>query len=273
MDLGRFNYDVVAFAAHPDDAEICCGGLLIKMSRLGYRTAVVDYTRGELGSRGSIETRAVEAATASKIMGLAHRENLGLADGKLDAADSGAKGSKAESHLCAVIACLRRLRPEIVVAPYHKCRHPDHYAASRLLTRAVYLAGLRNYKISDGLEDENESFTPRQVIYYQMRFQFKPSFIVDISEVEETKRKAYSAYGSQLSVDELGNWIDQGANQPKTLISSPLNVESIQARERYYGSMIGVRFAEPYLTHNALSVPDPLKHFRENSVHTAFNFT
>lgn len=272
MDLGRFNYDFVGFAAHPDDAEICCGGLLIKMAQAGYKTAVVDFTRGELGSRGSVEIRATEAQAASKIMGLSYRENLALPDGRLNASDSGASGTKKDSQLCAVIACLRRLRPEIAVIPYHKCRHPDHYAASRLLTRAIFLAGLKNFTISDGLEDENEAYVPRQVLYYQMRFQFKPSLIVDISDVEETKRKAYAAYGSQLSLDGMGNWVDRSESEAKTLITQPLSTESIQARERYYGSMIGVRFAEPYLTLNALSVSDPLKHFRENSVHSAFTF-
>lgn len=272
MELGRFNYDFVAFAAHPDDAEICCGGLLIKMAQAGYKTGLVDFTRGEMGTRGTVELRAAEAQAAAQIMGLAYRANLGLPDGKLNASDTGASGNKSDSQLCAVIACLRKLRPEIAIVPYHKCRHPDHYAASRLLTRAIFLAGLRNFKINDGLEDENEAFTPRQVIYYQMRFQFKPSFIVDISDVEEIKRKAYAAYGSQLSLDGMGNWVDAGANEPKTLITQPLSSESIQARERYYGSMIGVRFAEPYLTLNAIAVGDPLKHFRENSLHSAFTF-
>lgn len=140
--------DIVAFAPHPDDAEIGCGGTLIKLARLGYRTGIVDLTRGEMSSAGDLQTRATETAAASKILGLSHRENLELADAWLDphaGSDLPDETREQLSPVTKVVEALRRLRPELVLIPYGVDRHPDHVAASELLLRAAFLAGNKKF--------------------------------------------------------------------------------------------------------------------------------
>jgi len=258
-------FDLAAFGAHPDDVEFSCAGLLIKLGRLGYRTAVVDLTEGEMGSRGDVPLRRKEAAAAAAVMGLAHRENLGLPDGSLNGYASASPEGADSAQLQKTVSCLRRLRPEVVVIPYGKCRHPDHAAASMLLTRAIFMAGLHKY------HPEEKAYVPNQVVYYQMRYQFRPSFVVDISEVSREKLQALQCYSSQLGLGREGKFESDPA-APETLIASPLTLSSLEARDRYFGAMIGTTHAEAFLTRNAVPVDDPVAHFRRNSGKAALVF-
>lgn len=248
--------DLLAIAPHPDDAEICCGGLLIKSAQAGYRVGVVDLTRGELGSQGTPEERTQEAAAASSIMGLRMRENLGLPDGGISCSDE---------HISAVVKSVRHHQPRLLLAPYWHEKHPDHTQASELVSRAVFVAGLRSYR-----PDLGAAFSPPQVLYYHMRYDFRPSFICDISAVFDLKVQAIRCYQSQIVRRPEGEPVVAG--QPGPLISSPRFMQSVEVRDRYYASMIGSDFAEPYLSKSAISIADPIRHFMEHSTATAFAF-
>lgn len=247
--------DVLAFAPHPDDAELCCGATLAKLAARGYRVGVVDLTRGELASNGTPETRAREAAAASEALGLAHRENLGLPDGFLDPTggyDEAAQRAGRGSQLARVVEVIRRLRPELVLAPWRAARHPDHEAASELVTRACFFSGVRRFET----EPESERHVPGRLIYYMMRFAFEPSFVVDTTgEPSAAKARAIACYGSQVQRDA-------GAAMAPTLANAPLNLAALDARDRYYGAMIGVEQGEPFALSGPLAVDDPLAHFR-----------
>lgn len=247
--------DVVAFGPHPDDVELCCGGLLLNLADKGYQTGVIDLTRGELGSNGTPELREKEAAAASKVLGLSHRENLGLPDGWLSPWPNPVDESfnqRTDTPIAKVVEAIRRLRPEIVLIPWEEARHPDHSAASALLTKAVFLAGVAKFET----EPSTERFVPRQVLYYQMRYRFHPSFIVDISNVAERKWEAVHCYGSQFQRKE---------SSAATLINSNMALEALESRDRYYGAMLGVRHGEPFLCRNTLGMKDPVAFFRANA--------
>ena len=244
--------DVLAFGAHPDDVEIFCGGALITLGDLGYRTGIVDLTRGELASQGTPEGRAIEAEAASRLMGLALRENLGLPDGFLSAAPD-------SPHLPIVVEALRRHRPELVLIPWIEERHPDHVAAAELLTRALFFAGLRQFASGDS----PRPFAPRQALHYEMRHRMTPSFIVDTSKAWERKAKAIACHVSQVT---------RGGKDAPTLIGSPLAIEAIEARDRYRGSQIGVTHGEALRSPQTLGLVDPVDHFRANPFPLAHAF-
>jgi bacillithiol biosynthesis deacetylase BshB1 len=221
---------------------------------------VVDLTRGELASHGTVEERAREAEAASRVLGLSFRENLGLPDGFIfpwsgyEAPSEDAKGS----HLGRAVEELRRRRPEIVLLPWIEERHPDHAAAGILLTKAVFFAGLRKFET----ESPTERFVPRQVLYYEMRHRMGATFIVDTSNAWERKAQAIACHASQVTLRP----------DAPTLISSPRALEAIQARDRYYGSMIGVRYGEALKSLNTLGLVDPVAHFRVNPCSEAHAF-
>jgi len=239
-----YGLDVLAFGAHPDDVELFCGGVLVTLADLGYRTGIVDLTRGELATQGTPEGRALEAAEAAKVLGLALRENLGLPDGFLDA-------SPDSPHLPVAVEALRRHRPELVLLPWIQERHPDHVAAGELLTRALFFAGLRKFVSGSA----PAPFSPRQALYYEMRHRMPPSFVVDTSKAWERKARAIACHASQVK---------RGEQDPPTLIGSPLAIEAIEARDRYRGSLIGVRHGEALRTMQTPGLVDPLAHFRSN---------
>jgi bacillithiol biosynthesis deacetylase BshB1 len=238
--MSSFGVELLAFGPHPDDVELFCGGTLTRMAELGHRTAVVDLTRGELASHGTPEERGREADRASEILGLSFRENLGLPDTGLDPSD--------QHQLHTVVDVLRRHRPELVLVPWIEERHPDHAAAGELLTKAIFFAGVRKLETKAA-----GRFVPRQVLYYQMRHRFTPSFVVDISDVAAKKRRAIECYASQLA-----------RSTDATLIGSPMAIDAIDARDRYYGSMIGKSHGEPFKSASTLGLVDPIDHFRNN---------
>jgi bacillithiol biosynthesis deacetylase BshB1 len=240
-----YGIDVLAFGAHPDDVELFCGGTVIRLGELGHTTAVADLTRGEKATQGTPEERAREADAASFELGILFRDNAELPDTGLAAVPE---------QIARVVAILRRRRPELVLAPWHEDRHPDHVEASRLVTRAVFFAGVAKFA-----PDAGERFVPRQLLYYALRYRMTPSFVVDTSSVAARKTKAIACYASQLARGE-------------TLIGSGTAMAAIEARDRYYGSMIGTTHGEPLRTVAMPGLVDPVRHFRDNPFANAHAF-
>ena len=236
MDL-----DALAFGAHADDVELACGGTLIKLADLGYKTGVIALTRGEMATRGSAEIRAQEFAASAEIMGLAAKQMLDIPDARVEVT---------WQNKLKMIEALRAHRPRIVFAPYWIDRHPDHEQTSRLVREAAYLAGLKK------LETGQPSFRPYKVIYYQSRFEFTPSFIVDISDWHEQKMKAIMAYQSQF---HSGDQAESGSEE--TLIGRPEFLDRIATRDKQYGAYIGVKYGEPFLVREAIKIEDPVEFF------------
>ncbi|HET7506381.1 MAG TPA: bacillithiol biosynthesis deacetylase BshB1 [Kofleriaceae bacterium] len=247
-----YGVDVLAFGPHPDDVELFCGGTVIRLGELGYSTAVVDLTRGELASHGTLEERARETEAASAELGLAFRDNLGLPDTGL---------APTPDQLAAVVGALRRWRPELVLAPWIEDRHPDHAAAGQLVARAVFLAGVRKFA-----PDRGERFVPRQLLHYAMRHRMTPSFIVDTSAAAARKARAIACYASQVTRRGTGGDADP------TLISSPRATEAIELRDRYYGTMIGVSHGEPVRSPGVPGLVDLVRQFRDNPFTEAHAF-
>lgn len=223
--------DVLAFAAHPDDIELSCSGLLLKLKSNGYTTGIVDLTRGELGTRGSAEIRARESAEAAKILTLDIRDNAGLEDGNVHV-------DKASKNV--VIEKIRQYKPKIILCPYWDDRHPDHENASQLVQEAGFLAGLTKIKT------KSDAYRPKTIIFYFQHKVASLSFIVDISEQFETKMKAVKAYKSQF--------YDKKSAEPETLISRSNFLDYIEARAIYFGHQIGVKYGEPFLVKSAIKV-------------------
>ena len=229
--------DLLAIAAHPDDVELTCGGTLIKMVQMGYKVGILDLTQGEMGSRGSVETRRREASAAARILGVHMRENLGLPDARLEANE--------ESKL-AVARRIRALRPHTVILPYWEGRHPDHYTASVLAYEGCFLAGLKRLPI------EGAPFRPFKILYSTVYCSVRPIFVVDVSRQFERRRRAILAYGSQFR---------PGKRERKSNVHIPLDdlEQEVHLIARYYGQMIGVRYAEPFLGREMMQVEDVVR--------------
>ena len=249
-----FGIEVLAFAPHPDDAELFCGGFLLRMKDLGYSTGIVDLSQGELSSQGDLATRQVETSRASAILELKLRRNLCFPDGGISAE---AELPNGRTQLQEVVRTIREFRPETILAPYWEDRHPDHVAAAELIGKAVFFSGVVRFDPGT----RHKPFSTRQIFYYQMRYAFRPSFLVDISAVAEQKMAAISCYQSQVVRGNI-----EEAEGVSTLLSSPLSLPSIEAKDRYYGAMIGRERAEPYLMRSAVPLSDPIRHFREQAV-------
>jgi len=233
--------DVLAFGAHPDDIELTCAGTVIKLARAGYRAGAVALTAGELGSRGSVETRREEFAEAARVMEVCFHDVLGLPDGNL---------RPDREQKTRVIRVIRRLRPRTVLAPYWEDRHPDHANAGRLIGEAAFLAGLKK------IDTNQPEHRPIRVLYYASRYEFEPSFVVDVTDTHESKLRAIRAYRSQFHHSEKGQFGDVETN-----ISHPGFLEAVVARARQYGAYIGTAFGEPFLVREPLRVDDPVAFF------------
>lgn len=236
--------DVLALAAHPDDIELCVGGTVCTLTRAGHRVGIVDFTRGELGSRGTPELRLQEAETAAAVLGLSVRENLGLPDGNIE-------NSKANQR--AVIRVIRRYRPRVVLINALACRHPDHGAAARLAIDALYYAGLRKIATTEDDGAPQEPWRPHHVLHYMQAVPFDPTFVVDVSDVWEQRTEALQAFASQFYNPDY----DPQADEPETFISNPEFFAWVEARARTYGFQIGVTYGEPLLyRHGPVGVRD-----------------
>ena len=213
--------DILAFGAHPDDAEIGCGATLALSADRGLRVAVVDLTAGERATRGTVSSRAEEAERAAAILGLCQRRCLGLPDGDV--------GGAGEAGRQAVVAVLRDLRPTVVLSPFPADRHPDHAAAARLVEEACFWAGV-------GEKDGNAPHRPRQLYHYMIHHAFQPSLVVDASPGWSRKIEAVQAYVSQFDPNF-------GA---ATALSDGRFLRHIEARAIWFGGMIGADYGEPF---------------------------
>lgn len=234
---------ILAIAPHPDDAELFCGGLLARMVHQGYRVGILDLTRGERASRGATQQRAQEAARAAQVLGLAWRDNLGLPDCGLLGEDP--------AQTLAIVEQLRLTRPELVLAPWHHERHPDHCAAAQLTERACFLAGLAQFPVPD-----QQPHRVKQLLFYPMRVEARPSFIVDIAAFAEQKQRAIACHASQVGVPEPGAAV---------LLAAALALPALAHRDGYYGAQVGSIAGEPYICPAAVPVTDPLALFRSRA--------
>lgn len=215
--------DVLAMAAHRDDVEQTCGGTLLRMRSLGASTAILDFTRGEAGTRGSAEERAAEAAAAARILGVSWRDALDLPDGRVE---------NTWDNRLKIVAVLRRLRPRVVILPYWTGRHPDHYNSATLGYEACFLSGLA--KIDTGAAPHR----PFKILYASLYADVRPSFVVDITYFIEDRHRALMAYTSQYANQSAG----AGLFVPEEEIR-----ERTFAEARHYGTLAGVRYAEPFV--------------------------
>jgi bacillithiol biosynthesis deacetylase BshB1 len=230
-------FDIVGICAHPDDAELVMGGTVAREAAAGRRVALVDLTRGESGSRGTPEQRAAEATAAAGVLGVAHRESLALPDSALE---------ERVEHRDAIVAALRRLRPDVVITQHWDQRHPDHAVASRLVYAACFMAGLRNYRPSLG-----SAFRPRKLVYATSMtetIEAVPSFVVDITATFETKMRAIRAFGSQFEP------------APGETVALPFErfQDSVELTARRHGQRIGVTYGEGFVTREPVQVDDLL---------------
>jgi len=220
--------DILVIAAHPDDAELSCGGTICKHVALGKKVGVVDLTRGELGTRGTPEQRLKEAEVAADILGLSVRENLHMEDGFF---------RNDREHQYKVAQVVRKYQPDIVLANAIQDRHPDHGRGADLIYDSCWLAGLIKFKTElDG--ELQEAWRPGHVYHFIQSRYIQPDFVVDISEFWEQKLKAYSAYKSQFH--------DPDSNEPETFISSSGFQDLIKARTIEFGVTAGVEHAEGF---------------------------
>jgi len=228
--------DLLVIAAHPDDAELGCGGTILSHIARGYKVGVVDLTAGELGTNGSAELRAEEAAEAAKIMGLAIRENLNFRDGFF---------VNDEPHQLAVIRAIRQYQPEIVIANAVSDRHPDHGKGAQLVAKACFLAGLK--KIETYLDNEMQAAWRPKNLYHMIQSNYlAPDFVVDISDFWDTKMDAIYAYRSQF-------FVPGQVNEP-TFIATPEFIHFLEARAREFGQSIRTRFGEGFVRDKQIGV-------------------
>lgn len=228
--------DILAFGAHPDDVELGCGGTIAKLISEGKTCVIIDLTKGELGTRGTDQTRKEEATEAAKILGVAARENLGLKDGFL---------VNSEEYQMEIVKMIRKYRPEIVLANAIDDRHPDHAKAAKLVSDACFLAGLR--KIETILNDEaQEVWRPKQVFHYIQWKHIQPEFVIDISEHLDKKLEACMAFKTQF--------YDPTSKEPETPITSKDFYESLTYRAQDLGRLSGVAYAEGFTSEKLIAL-------------------
>lgn len=228
--------DILCFGAHPDDVELGCSGTVAKEVSLGKKVGVIDLTRGELGTRGSVEIRNAEAQKAAEILGLSVRENLNMRDGFF---------VNDEAHQMKIIQMIRKYKPEIVICNAIDDRHIDHGKGSKLVSDACFLSGLR--KIETSLNNEiQEAWRPKVVYHYIQWKNIEPDFVVDISEFIDVKTKSILAYSSQFYTEN--------SNEPVTPIATKNFLESIHYRSQDFGRLVGVEYAEGFTVERYLAV-------------------
>jgi bacillithiol biosynthesis deacetylase BshB1 len=223
--------DILVIAAHPDDAELGCGGTILRHVSLGKKVGVVDLTRGELGTRGTPETREQEANDSAKILGLSVRENLSLPDGFF-------KNEK--DHQLEVVKAIRKYQPEIILANARYDRHPDHGRGSELAFEACFLSGLSK------INTDQAPWRPKAMYHYIQSQFLMPDFVVDVSDFWETKMDAIRAFKTQF--------YDPKSTEPDTYISSPAFMTLVESRGQEYGHAIGVKYGEGFTVRRFIGV-------------------
>lgn len=231
--------DILAIGVHPDDVELGCSGTLLNELKLGKKTGILDLTQGELGTRGTAQTRYDEAARAAEILGVQIRENLKMRDGFF---------KNDEAHQLLLVAAIRKYQPEIVLANVLDDRHPDHGRAGHLIADACFLAGLVKIETKDENGDVQPRWRPKQVLHYLQDWYHEPDILVDISDVFEQRMQSVMAYHSQF---HTGAGDEDG---PQTYISTPDFFDSIIARARMLGKRIGVKYAEGFITEKKIGI-------------------
>ena len=222
--------DVLAFGVHPDDVELSCGGVLLVEKKQGKKTGIIDLTQGELGTRGTAETRYTEATEAAKILEVDVRENLKMADGFFE---------NNELNQRKIVKILRKYKPEIVLCNAPKDRHPDHGRSAKLVAVAAFLSGLQ--KVETMYNGEKQlAWRPKYVLNYIQDRLLMPDFVIDITEVFEQKLKSIQAYTTQFYTPN--------ENGPQTYISTPDFLDSVIYRHKWFGKMIGVKYAEGFIS-------------------------
>jgi bacillithiol biosynthesis deacetylase BshB1 len=227
------NVDVLTIAAHPDDIELTCAGTLIKMVEKGYSVGILDLTQGEMGTRGTAELRAWEAEAARVAIGARFRERMNLGDSRLTASIE---------NRFAVAEQIRFARPKTVILPYWEGRHPDHYTAATLGYEACYAAGLKQLPVS------GQPHRPKKILYASMYWEVKPSFLVDITPQWERKLAAINCFASQFAGD-LRDVTELYPAWGKL-------IDRITTQCKYYGHLMGVDYAEPFIVKESMGVED-----------------
>jgi len=235
--------DAIFFAAHADDIELACGGTIAKMVEEGRRAGIVDLTRGEMGTRGTPETRKRESKAAAAMLGATFREQLDFGDGGMRA------GRDEEME---IIEIVRRWRPQVVFAPWPDERHPDHSRSGRLVTEASFYAGLGK------IETKLPAHRPQVVAYYLQNYLPPLSFVIDVSETWDVKTKAIHCYKSQF--------FDRKSKEPRTFIAEEKFLEMIEARGKHFGALIGARYGEAYVTKQPPRIDDVFGAYRDREV-------
>lgn len=220
--------DALVFASHPDDAELAMGGTIAKFNKENLKVGIIDLTRGELGTRGTAETRQKEAFESAIILKTSVRENLDLPDGNI---------ANTKENLIKIIMVIRKYKPKIIFAPYFNDRHPDHIDASKLVKRAMFSTGLQKIKTFDK-EVPQAAYRPAKLMYYMQTYTFKPSFIVDISDTFQLKMDAVKSYSTQFH--------NPKSVEPETFISKPGFLNYIESRAVFYGFQIGKNYGEAF---------------------------
>lgn len=239
--------DILAFGVHPDDVELSCAGSLLVEQKNGKKTGIVDLTAGELGTRGSGEIRKTEAAAAAKILGVEIRENLEMADGFFQ---------NDEAHQRKVITAIRAFQPEIIMCNAPDDRHPDHGRSSKMVADAAFLSGLMKIETTvNGVVQK--AWRPKYVFRYIQDRMLQPDFVIDITDVFEQKIEAIRAYKTQFHNSDL--------DEPQTYISTPDFLESVIYRHKWFGKMIGVKFAEGFISEKIIGLKNFDAIIKENT--------
>lgn len=236
------NLDILVFAAHPDDAELNFGGSIAALISQGKSVGIIDLTHGEMGTRGTIETRKEEAQKASEVLGVSYRANLNLGDSIIE---------NSKENQLKIISEVRKCTPEICVLGAPSDRHPDHGKATQLCIDALFYSGLKKIGTLNSDGEAQEPWRPNHILHYMQDRPFEPDFVFDISKHWETKKESILAYSTQFNVSEAGN-------EPETYISSTGYFKQLEARARYFGHLAGFEFGEPLKYHNG---PTGLKSF------------
>lgn len=231
--------DLLAFGVHPDDIELGCAGTLLVEKRKGKRVGIIDLTRGELGTRGTAQTRKEESENSSRILGVDIRDNLDMAD---------AFFKNDEENQRKIITVLRKYRPDVVLCNAPQDRHPDHGRSAQLVSDACFLSGLRKIETFDNSAIQ-EMWKPKYVFNYIQDSYISPSFVVDISTVIDQKVLAIKAFKTQFYTDNSVN-----TDEPQTYISTPGFLESVVSRSKMFGRMIGVEHAEGFLSKKMVGI-------------------
>ncbi|HEY6505549.1 MAG TPA: bacillithiol biosynthesis deacetylase BshB1 [Chitinophagaceae bacterium] len=231
--------DILAIGVHPDDVELGCSGTLINEIKRGKKVGILDLTQGELGTRGTVETRYQEAANAAMIIGAIVRENLKMRDGFF---------RNDEEHQLKLVQAIRKYQPDIILGNILNDRHPDHGRAGHLISDASFLSGLAKIETRDENGNAQKKWRPKYFLQYMQDWYHEPDLLIDISDVFEQRMKAIEAYSSQFYTTE------SDSEEPQTYISTPDFLDSIRARARMLGKRIGVKFAEGFISEKKIGI-------------------